>query len=118
MCGIVGLYIKDRALEPELGGLLARMLGTMCDRGPDSAGFAVYGAEPPGCLKLTIRAQAGYDFRHLIHCLNAVAGTALSHVIRDTHLIIAAPIAREAAVRAEVANSLELTVVGSGRRME
>ena len=48
MCGIVGLYLKDHALEPELGALLAGMLGTLCDRGPDSAGFAVYGAAAPG----------------------------------------------------------------------
>lgn len=55
MCGIVGLYLKDHALEPELGALLAGMLGTLCDRGPDSAGFAVYGAAAPGAIKLTIR---------------------------------------------------------------
>ena len=55
MCGIVGLYLKDHALEPELGALLAGMLGTLCDRGPDSAGFAVYGAAAPGAIKLTVR---------------------------------------------------------------
>ncbi|MGH6793538.1 MAG: glutamine amidotransferase, partial [Methyloceanibacter sp.] len=43
MCGIVGLFIKDPKLEPELGRLTAGMLATMSDRGPDSAGFAVYG---------------------------------------------------------------------------
>jgi methylamine---glutamate N-methyltransferase subunit A len=118
MCGIVGLYIKDRALEPALGALLARMLGTMCDRGPDSAGFAVYGAEVPGCVKLTIRAPMGYDFAQLIHRLDAATGTSLSHAVRNTHLIVAVPIAREAAVRAEVAKIPELTMVGTGRRME
>jgi ammonia channel protein AmtB len=40
MCGIVGLFIKDKALEPRLGELTAGMLATMCERGPDSAGFA------------------------------------------------------------------------------
>ena len=44
MCGIVGLFLKNKALEPELGSLMAKMLGTMCDRGPDSAGFAIYGS--------------------------------------------------------------------------
>lgn len=44
MCGIVGLFLKDEALEPQLGALLAGMLEVMTDRGPDSAGFAVYGA--------------------------------------------------------------------------
>jgi hypothetical protein len=42
MCGIVGLFLKDYKLAPELGAYLAAMLGTLCDRGPDSGGFAVY----------------------------------------------------------------------------
>src|ERR1700690_1702012 len=42
MCGIVGLFCKSPELEPELGRLLAAMLEQMGDRGPDSAGGAVY----------------------------------------------------------------------------
>ena len=45
MCGIVGLFLKDQSLQPQLGTLLAEMLVTMSDRGPDSAGIAVYGDE-------------------------------------------------------------------------
>ena len=41
MCGIVGLFLKDPGLEPELGAMVASMLATMSNRGPDSAGFAV-----------------------------------------------------------------------------
>ena len=43
MCGIVGLFLKDPKLEPELGAMLTDMLITMTDRGPDSAGIAIYG---------------------------------------------------------------------------
>jgi len=39
MCGIVGLFLKDKSLEPELGMMLSDMLVTMTDRGPDSAGM-------------------------------------------------------------------------------
>ena len=63
MCGIVGLFLKDRSLEPELGALLAGMLGTMCDRGPDSAGFAVYGAADAGRDQADHPRAAGYDPR-------------------------------------------------------
>ena len=42
MCGIVGLYLKDRDLQASLGALFAPMLIEMTDRGPDSAGFAIY----------------------------------------------------------------------------
>ncbi|MCH8466747.1 MAG: glutamine amidotransferase, partial [Roseinatronobacter sp.] len=33
MCGIVGLFLKDKGLEPRLGALLGDMLVTMTDRG-------------------------------------------------------------------------------------
>jgi methylamine---glutamate N-methyltransferase subunit A len=43
MCGIVGLHLRDPALYPRLGELLTEMLGQLGDRGPDSAGMAIYG---------------------------------------------------------------------------
>ena len=42
MCGIVGLFAKSPAIEDRLGEHLAAMLRQMNDRGPDSAGVAVY----------------------------------------------------------------------------
>ena len=57
MCGIVGLFLKDKQLQPDLGGMLTAMLITMTNRGPDSAGIAIYG---PGCekkSKLTIQSD-------------------------------------------------------------
>ena len=42
MCGIVGIYLKKRELEPRLGEFVADMLEEMGDRGPDSAGVAIY----------------------------------------------------------------------------
>jgi glutamate synthase domain-containing protein 1 len=43
MCGIVGLHLRDPDLYPQLGTLLEAMLGQVVERGPDSAGVAVYG---------------------------------------------------------------------------
>ncbi len=51
MCGIVGLHLREPSLEPRLGELLTAMLGQVVERGPDSAGVAVYGdprLSPPG----------------------------------------------------------------------
>ena len=42
MCGIVGLYLKNPTLENKLGEMFAPMLESMSERGPDSAGFAIY----------------------------------------------------------------------------
>src|SRR5690606_31050283 len=64
MCGIVGLYLKNPKLEPALGALLAAMLAEMGERGPDSAGFAVYRAPAgEGRVKLTLHhADPGFDW--------------------------------------------------------
>jgi glutamate synthase domain-containing protein 1 len=113
MCGIVGLFIKDPKLEPELGSLLSGMLGVMCDRGPDSAGFAVYGAGAPGMIKLTLRGSAGTDFATLAASLDAEIAS------RDTHGVVTVPAEKEPAIRAKLAAlAPEITVVGAGRRME
>ncbi|WP_122740484.1 class II glutamine amidotransferase [Pseudomonas viridiflava] len=68
MCGIVGLYLKNPALESQLGQLFEPMLEAMTDRGPDSAGFAIYGDEvTDGWIKLTLQATTeDYDFKALI----------------------------------------------------
>ena len=42
MCGIVGLYLKNPNLQGQLGKLFCPMLIEMTERGPDSAGIAVY----------------------------------------------------------------------------
>ncbi len=42
MCGIVGLFTRTDTLRPELGALFTPMLEAMTERGPDSAGVAVY----------------------------------------------------------------------------
>lgn len=56
MCGIVGLYLKNKTLENQLGELFTPMLIAMTDRGPDSAGFAIYGDEvEDSSTKLTLR---------------------------------------------------------------
>jgi glutamate synthase domain-containing protein 1 len=119
MCGIVGLFLKDKALEPQLGCLVAGMLATMCDRGPDSAGFAVYGEGSSGNVKLTLRAASGGMLNALVPQLAKTAGGDVAPVLRDTHMTITAPTEREAAVRAEL-DTLPggVSVAGSGRRME
>ena len=55
MCGIVGLFCKSAELEPQLGQLLSAMLVQMDERGPDSAGVAIYrDPAPEGWSKLTL----------------------------------------------------------------
>jgi glutamate synthase domain-containing protein 1 len=55
VCGIVGLFAKSTGLEQRLGEHLAAMLVQLSDRGPDSAGVALYrDAASTGSSKLTL----------------------------------------------------------------
>ena len=42
MCGIIGLMLKNEELRPSLGKLVLPMFDCMAERGPDSAGLAVF----------------------------------------------------------------------------
>lgn len=42
MCGIIGLLLKNNAFNAQLGELVTPMLASMSERGPDSAGLAVF----------------------------------------------------------------------------
>ena len=77
MCGIVGLFAKSPEIEARLGEHLAAMLVQMSDRGPDSAGVAVYrDPAPAGWSKLTLyAADPG-------HGLGAVGGELAERVRR------------------------------------
>ena len=59
MCGIVGLFLKNKSLQGDLGRLTGLMLRELCDRGPDSAGFAVYGGENGEETKICMVERAG-----------------------------------------------------------
>src|SRR5580658_10984239 len=119
MCGIVGLFAKDVALEAELGAHLATMLASMSDRGPDSAGFAVYAPPIGDAVKLTLRAPAGYDFAALAAGLRGRMVGSVGIQPRGTQAGLAVPRGEAAAVRCALATiAPELVVVGAGHRME
>ncbi|MFY0691654.1 MAG: glutamine amidotransferase family protein [Paracoccaceae bacterium] len=92
MCGIVGLFLKDKSLEPKLGAMLSEMLITMTDRGPDSAGIAIYGADNEGTAKLTVQSDnPGVDFTMLAEDLGAAIGAPVTLNRNDTHAILDVP---------------------------
>ncbi|MCR9125662.1 MAG: glutamine amidotransferase family protein [Rhodobacteraceae bacterium] len=116
MCGIVGLFLKDARLQPELGGLLTDMLVTMTDRGPDSAGIAIYGPGRPGRAKLTVQSDDMAAFDGLQARLAAATGTDVSITRKDTHAVIEAP--RDAAPDLRAALPAGLRVMSAGERIE
>ncbi len=89
MCGIVGLFLKDKSLEPELGNMLTDMLVTMTDRGPDSAGIAIYGGETKSNAKLTIQSDTpDTDFDKLDTELGKLIKGKVKMSVKDTHAVL------------------------------
>ena len=54
MCGIVGIYLKNKKYNSQLGKLLSGMMNSMATRGPDSAGFAIYSSEKKKKYKYSV----------------------------------------------------------------
>jgi amidophosphoribosyltransferase len=89
MCGIVGLFLKDKSLEPKLGDMLTNMLITMTDRGPDSAGIAIYGEESEGKAKLTVQSDTpDAAFHKLDYALRDAVKGKVSMTLKDTHAVL------------------------------
>jgi glutamate synthase domain-containing protein 1 len=90
MCGIVGLFCKSSELEPRLGALLGEMLVQMGDRGPDSAGIAVYrDPAPAGWTKLTLYSpDPGMDWAQLGDELEGAFGGVEQTSVRAKHAVL------------------------------
>ena len=120
MCGIVGLFLKDKALEPKLGEMLTEMLITMSDRGPDSAGIAVYGDAASGRAKLTIQAaDPGATFANLDKELGDAVDADVSVRVIETHAVIDLPEEKVAKARAALKELRpEARVMSAGETIE
>jgi amidophosphoribosyltransferase len=94
MCGIVGLLVKKPELRPRLGELMLPMLIGMTERGPDSAGMAVF-TEPmaEGLHKLSLysgegAAGAKYDWAALEADIRANCDPAARLVVKVNHAVL------------------------------
>ena len=116
MCGIVGLFLKEPDLRPQLGSLLGQMLRVMTDRGPDSTGFAVYGEGAADHFKLTVR---GKDLARLSKDLSQALGVPVGLTLRDTHAVLSFPEQVIDKAREWLSEHRpDLAVIGGGRRIE
>ncbi len=120
MCGIVGLFSKSPEVEARLGAYLAAMLTQMSDRGPDSAGVAVYrDPVPPGWSKLTLfSADPQPDWRGLCDELAEAFGSTPEPSIRSSHAVVAVEADAAAAEAWVQSNHPELRVMSAGEVIE
>lgn len=70
MCGIVGLLLKNPALNGSLGKLVTPMLESMSERGPDSAGLAVFADTDRGEKYSLFAQDAEFDWDALERALD------------------------------------------------
>lgn len=92
MCGIVGLHLREAALQPRLGELIAGMLGEMSDRGADSAGIAIYGDptwSPAGQSSVTVIGTVNGP-EQLAAAVEDVLGVTTSVLPVDDNLLVRA----------------------------
>lgn len=117
MCGIVGLFLKTPRLESELGRMASLMLHEMRERGPDSAGFAVYDRSGEAA-KVTVMAQEAVDWDALKREL--AEGPAPDVTLRTIgdHAVIGTETDPSALRRWLLDNRPDLTPLSSGRSVE
>ncbi|MFM9940812.1 MAG: class II glutamine amidotransferase [Hyphomicrobiaceae bacterium] len=119
MCGIVGLFLKDQTLEPDLGRMTATMLHEMRGRGPDSAGFAVYNAAETGTSKIcAVSRSANLDWDDVADRLQRTTGDAVSVRVLEDHAVIKIRGDGETARKWLIDNVPEATVLSQGQSVE
>jgi glutamate synthase domain-containing protein 1 len=123
MCGIAALQLRNPLLHPRMGSLLSSMMCQIVDRGPDSAGLAVY--DTPGLvsantstLSLLGREQglpAAGIAAALENLLPASAGTAVK-VVGDTTFVSSA-VDTELLAKAVRETLPDSTIIGRGEHV-
>jgi methylamine---glutamate N-methyltransferase subunit A len=120
MCGIVGLFLKDPKLEPNLGAMLTDMLITMTDRGPDSAGIAIYSGAKDGLGKITIQsADPAKDFKGLDGDLHDAIGQPVTMRVKSSHAVLDVPLGQLEAARSALSRLRpDVKVMSAGDSIE
>jgi amidophosphoribosyltransferase len=122
MCGIVGLLVKQPAMRDQLGALMVPMLTAMTERGPDSAGLAVYTAPVAETMhKLSLYSgEHAVDWPQLLEELAQDIGGEHRIAINGNHAILTsgadpAAIARWLRARAD---EVPVAVLSVGRSID
>jgi glutamate synthase domain-containing protein 1 len=119
MCGIAGLFSKSPEVSESLGLHLGDMLRQLGDRGPDSAGVAIYrNPAPSGSSKVTLHSPTpDYDWGAVQGALAAAFGAGEQEA-RASHAVITVDTDAESAVAWLRERYPELRVMSAGEAIE
>ena len=120
MCGIAGLFSKSSAIEQELGAHLSAMLSQLADRGPDSAGVALYrDPAPAGACKVSLFSpEPAPPWHELAGELAEAFGGEAGPEIRASHALFVVPAGPAEVQRWLADRHPELRVMSVGERIE
>src|SRR5256885_8405323 len=118
MCGIVGLFLKNDALQGDLGRMTGAMLRELCDRGPDSAGFAVYGSAAQGTKLCMVSRDVAIDWRAIARRLGDAIGADVAVEEVEDHAIFKTTGAGDAARKWLIDNVPGAYVLSQGQSIE
>lgn len=123
MCGIAALQLRNPSLHPQMGSLLSSMLCQIVDRGPDSAGLAVYnspGLVSPGTSTLSLLGKdQGITTAAITAGVAALLpsdAAAAAQVVGDTTLVSAA-VGTDLLVKAVSETLPDSTIIGRGEHV-
>ena len=120
MCGIVGLYLKNHTMKDQLGQLFTPMLIEMTDRGPDSAGIAVYhNPVAVGVTKITVfHPDTDFQWGTLTDTLRNSFDADFEDFVNESHCVIHTDVDAEGVVAAIEAHDPNLQVMSYGSNIE
>ncbi|HEX7201910.1 MAG TPA: glutamine amidotransferase [Arthrobacter sp.] len=123
MCGIAALQLRNPSLHPQMGSLLSSMLCQIVDRGPDSAGLAVYntpGLVSDGTSTLSLLGKdQGMTTAAITAGVTAMlpaGAAAATKVVGDTTLVSAA-VGTDLLVKAVSETLPGATIIGRGEHV-
>jgi glutamate synthase domain-containing protein 1 len=123
MCGIAALQLRNPSLHPEMGSLLSSMMCQIVDRGPDSAGLAVYdtpGLVSKGTSTLSLLGKdqglPAADITASLENLLSPSAAPAVRVVGDTTLVSAA-VGTDLLVKAVSETLPASTIIGRGEHV-
>jgi methylamine---glutamate N-methyltransferase subunit A len=120
MCGIAGLFAKSPVITEHLGEHLGAMLSQLNDRGPDSAGVAVYrDPVPAGSSKVSLFSpDPAYEWGRVGDGLAAAFGGDHEPEVRASHAVFVVDADAESAQAWLHERHPELRVMSVGESIE
>lgn len=119
MCGIVGLLIKNPELRSSLGELAVPMLIGMSERGPDSAGLAVFTETlAPSYRKYSLYAGTEFDWKAFAEALCASLNPQLDIEPHGNHAVLTVDLLPDRIKPWLKAHYPHLHILSSGRTID